>query len=120
MLSSPLHLPVRRPENRRRLSLSPSLPPIPESTLREASPSPLSRAESDSDRESLGIFELNAHDLLFGGSLSEDEDGGGGSPPTSVALTDIECEELGEHEEQRQDDSEGENADMSDGSSSCE
>lgn len=122
MLPSPLHLPVRRPENRRRLSLSPSLPPIPESTLREASPRPLSRTESDSDRESLGIFELNAHDLLFGGSLSEDEDGGnegGGSPPTSVALTDIECEELGEHEEQRQDDSEGENADMSDGSSSC-
>lgn len=122
MLPSPLHLPIRRPENRRRLSLSPSLPPIPEFTLREASPRPLSRTESDSDRESLGILELNAHDLLFGGSLSEDEDGdneGGGSPPTSVAPTDIECEELGEHEEQRQADSEEDNTDMSDGSCSC-
>lgn len=124
MLPSALHLPVRRPENRRRLSLSPSLPPIPESTLREASPRPVSRTESDSDRESLGILELNAHDLLFGGSLSEDEDEdgdneGGGSPPTSVAPTDIECEELGEHEEQRQADSEEDNTDMSDGSCSC-
>lgn len=122
MLPSPLHLPIRRPENRRRLSLSPSLPPIPEFTLREATPRPLSRTESDSDRESLGILELNAHDFLFGGSLSEDEDGdneGGGSPPTSVAPTDIECEELGEHEEQRQADSEEDNTDMSDGSCSC-
>lgn len=119
LASTSLQRPTRRPEGRRRLSLSPSLPPIPESSLRESSPRPPSRADSDSDRESLGIFELNAHDLLFGGNLSEDDEDGL-SPPTSVAPTDVECEELGSHEDERQDIVEDEGADLSDGSCSCE
>lgn len=122
--SSPLVIPPRRsrPEARRRLSLSPRLAPIPESSLQEVSPRPLSGSESDSDRESLGIFELNGHDLLFDGCMSEDEEAreGGISPPTSVAPTDVDCEELGNHEEECQEQYEDETADASDRSCSCE